>query len=154
VTSQNFSPVIIIKEQVNMIANIRRKNIKNEITLEGASLFKMLQELNPLIEENFNIETKHKILEALNEVDLSSVRKLPEEYMDILHEKEKIEKAYKNRSINLEFMKTIIYNLLLNVGKKKQVNNKQEKLDRLVGIFKNYSIEKMVLLFKEYLANE
>ena len=148
--SVNFTPLIIIKEKVTKITNERGKSVENQVKCELASIFKILQEINPLIESNFEIETKYKILQAFKEIDIQSLDIIPKEYQDILLKKDLIQKNYQTRNTNLHFMKRIIINLLKTVGKVVHVKDKEEKLEQLEVIFKKYSVEKMVDLFKEF----
>jgi hypothetical protein len=148
--SVNFTPLMIIKEQIAVIANIRRKNITNQVKLELASIFKVLNELNPLIQHNFQLESHHKILEAFKEIDMEQISKLPKKYDEILNNKEIIEKQYKTRGVNLNFMKNIVLSLLKNVSKVTQVINYKAKIEEVEEILKNYSVEKIVVAFKNF----
>ena len=148
--SINFAPLMIIKEQISQIANIRRKNIESQAKLELASMFKLLQNLNPLIQRNFELESEHKLIEAFKEIDVNSVTQLPKKYQEILQVKENIEKQYKRRKINLDFMKSIVLNLLKYVSKVTQVLNYKEKIENIEEIMKNYNVEKMVIAFKNF----
>ena len=145
--SVNFSPLMIIKEQINITANERRKNIQSQVKLELASLFKVLNELNPLIQQNFALETQYKILQAFKEIDIPH---LPTKYEEILNKRELIEKTYKTRSTDLEFMKYILISLLKNVNKVTEINRFKEKLEEVEEIMKNYNVKKMVEAIKGF----
>lgn len=145
-----LTPLIIIKEQITKITNERGKYVDNQVKCELISIFKILEEINPLIEQNFEIETKYKIIQAMKEIDINSLDVIPKLYQDIILKKELIEKKYKSRNTNLQFMKRTLINLLKTVSKITHVKDFEQKIKQLESIFKNYSIEKMIDLFKEF----
>ena len=104
VKSRFIGSLITIKEQLTKEANFRRKNIEFNIKIEPLSIFKILEQMDPLIENNFILETKYMILQAFNEIDVNNLN-LPNEYKEIIDSKEKILKEYKQRTTNLEFMR-------------------------------------------------
>lgn len=149
IRSVNFTPLMIIKEQISIITNLRRKSIESQVHLELASIFRVLKEINPLIIENYQLETKHKILNAFKEIDINGLN-LPEKYKDILDNKDKIKKNYTNKTVNLKFMEKMLLDLLKYVSKVTQINNYNDKIAKIVEVLNNYSTEKIIDAFKSF----
>jgi len=66
-----------------------------------------------------------------------------------MHQSDKIIKDYNLRSINSNYLKSLIEQLLKNISKVRTINNLQAKLKELNSIFEDYSNEKIFDLFKE-----
>lgn len=152
IKSNFLSSLIILKEQITKEAFFQRKDMEFTIQVKTLSIFKMLERINPLIEENFNMEMKYKIMKAFQELDISKTRNsndLPEEYMIILNRSEEISKKYKQRTINLFYLRSLVENLLKDVSKVKSIPNLKEQLQAVNQLFEDYSFERLIRIFKD-----
>src|SRR5690606_17064528 len=139
-----------IKEQVTKVANNRKRDMEFSIQIKTLSIFHILELVDPMIEENFNLETKYKIIQAFKEIDVKSNQtELPDEYKQILNSSEEIIKKYEQRTINLHYLKTLIENLLKDVSKVRNMGNLQNKIKDISQVFEDYSYDKLVEIFKE-----
>jgi len=74
---------------------------------------------------------------------------VPEEYRQLLANTDEISKSYSLRKINLQYLKSIIENIMRNVSKIRNISNLQMKIKDLDSIFDDYKYERLVELFKE-----
>jgi hypothetical protein len=65
-----LSPLIIIKEEITKEINHRKKEMEFSIQVKTLSVFKILELIDPMIENNFALETKYKIIQAFKEIDI------------------------------------------------------------------------------------
>lgn len=120
------------------------------IQIKTLSIFKILELIDPMIKCNYELEKQFKIIQGLKEIDLKKNNiQLPEEFEDLLHQSDKITKNYNLRSINSNYLKSLIEQLLRNISKVRTITNLQAKLKELSNIFEDYTYEKIFDLFKE-----
>jgi hypothetical protein len=156
-----LSPIVIIKEHVTKQADFRRKDLEFNIQIKTLSIFKILEIIDPLIQENFNLETEYKLIQAFKELGIDNGSKfsgnknsgitfdLPEEYAKILQRSEKVLKKYKQRKINLNYLKGLIQSQLKNISKVRSITNLNNKLDEIDSVLIDYNFDKLIDLFKE-----
>jgi hypothetical protein len=65
-----LSPLIIIKEEITKEINNRKKEMEFSIQIKTLSVFKILELIDPMIESNFALDTKYKIIQAFKEIDI------------------------------------------------------------------------------------
>lgn len=153
IRSVYLSPLTIIKEQVTKVANNRKKDMEFNIQIKTLSIFHILELVDPMIQENFNLEIDYKIIQAFKEIDISESRgnilNLPEEYQVILNNSESIKKKYEQRTINLHYLQILVENLLKDVSKVRSISNLSEKVKDVASVFEDYSFDKLLEIFKE-----
>jgi Bardet-Biedl syndrome 7 protein len=153
IRSVYLTPLIIIKEQVTKVASNRKRDMEFSIQIKTLSIFRVLELIDPMIQENFDLETKFKIIQAFKEIDIGKAKvsliDLPEEYQSILKFSEEIVKKHQQRSINLHYLKALIENLLRDVSKIRNMSNLPQKIKDLDSVFEDYSYDKLVEIFKE-----
>jgi Bardet-Biedl syndrome 7 protein len=153
IKSVYMTPLIIIKEQITKVASNRKRDMEFSIQIKTLSIFRVLELIDPMIKENFNLETKFKIIQAFKEIDIGKnnilVNELPEEYQSVLNNSEEIVKKHEQRSINLHYLKALIENLLRDVSKVRSMTNLPQKIKDLDHVFEDYSYDKLVEIFKE-----
>ena len=135
-----------LKKQILKEANKRRKTIQTRINFRETSIKKVLEILNPKIMEIFNLEKEYRILQAFKELgNAVSLNELPNEYIQILNRTEEINRKYEDRSLNLNYYKSLIIQLFLDV---KEIRNAPtNKLDEINMLMEDYSYEKLVNVF-------
>ena len=149
-----LTPLIIIKEQVTKVANNRKRDLEFSIQIKTLSIFRILEIVDPMIQENFDLETQYKIIKAFKEIDITEKNKstnieLPEEYGLILNNSDSIIKKHEQRTINMHYLKALIENLLRDVSKVRNMSNLNQKILDLSSVFDDYSYKKLVDIFKE-----
>jgi hypothetical protein len=150
IRSVYLSPLILIKEGVTKIANNRKKDMEFSVQIKTLSVFKILERLHPLIQENYNLETDFKLLQAFKEIESDyKGKELPEEYKTMINQAETIRKKYEQRSINLHYHKTMVVNLLKDVSKVRNINDLHGNIRLLNDVFDDYTFDKLVDIFKE-----
>ena len=112
------------------------------------SVFKILEILNPKIEEIFNLEMEYKVIKAFKELgDNVQFNDLPEEYITLLNKSEEIEKKYTNRTLNLNYYKKLVEQLLKDIRKVMNINDFNEKINDIHQLFNDYSYDKLINIF-------
>jgi hypothetical protein len=150
IRSVYLSPLILIKEGVTKIANNRKRDMEFSVQIKTLSIFKILEKLHPLIQENYNIETEFKLLQAFKEIESDyKCRELPEEYKLLINQADSIRKKHEQRSINLHYHKTLVVNLLKDVSKVRNISDLHGNIRQLNDVFDDYSFDKLVEVFKE-----
>ena len=105
-----------LKEQITYEANLRKKNVQFNTKFKPASIFKILEILNPKIEKIFNLEKEYTLIKAFKELGTNvQLNDLPEEYIKILNKTSEIESNYSKRTINLKYYKSIVEQLLIDM---------------------------------------
>ena len=140
------STLMTLKKQILKEANKRRKTIQTRINFRETSIKTVLEILNPKIMEIFNLEKEYRILQAFKELgNAVSLNELPNEYIQILNRTEEINRKYEDRSLNLNYYKSLIIQLFLDV---KEIRNAPtNKLDEINMLMEDYSYEKLVNVF-------
>lgn len=65
-----LSALMTIKAHLNQQSEYRNMKIKQSVRFSDEGLAEILERINPKIEENYYIETKYRILEGLDEINL------------------------------------------------------------------------------------
>ena len=140
------STLITLKKQINKEADKRRKTVQTRIKFKELSINKILEVLNPKIMEIFNLEKEYRIIQAFKELgNTISLNDLPSDYIQILNKTEEINKKYGDRSLNLNYYKSLIIQLFLDVKEIRNAPN--NKLDEINMLMEDYSYEKLVNIF-------
>ena len=149
IRATSLSTLITLKEQITYEANLRKKNVQFNTKFKPASVFKILEILNPKIEKIFNLEKEYTIIKAFKELGTNvQLNDLPEEYIKILNKTHEIESNYSKRTINLHYYKSIVEQLLIDIRKVQNIDNFNEKVKDINDIFEDYSYEKIIDVFK------
>ena len=149
IRATSLSTLITLKEQITYEANLRKKNVQFNTKFKPASVFKILEILNPKIEKIFNLEKEYTIIKAFKELGTNvQLNDLPEEYIKILNKTHEIESNYSKRTINLLYYKSIVQQLLIDIRKVQNIDNFNEKVKDINDIFEDYSYEKIIDVFK------
>jgi hypothetical protein len=144
----HLSTLITLKEQITKEANLRKKDVQFNVKFKTGSVFKILEILNPKIEEIFNLEMEYKIIKAFKELgDNVQFNDLPEEYITLLNKSEEIEKKYTNRTLNLNYYKKLVEQLLKDIRKVMNINDFNEKINDIHQLFNDYSYDKLINIF-------
>ena len=149
IRATSLSTLITLKEQITYEANLRKKNVQFNTKFKPASVFKILEILNPKIEKIFNLEKEYTIIKAFKELGTNvQLNDLPEEYIKILNKTHEIESNYSKRTINLLYYKSIVQQLLIDIRKVQNIDNFNEKVKDINDIFEDYTYEKIIDVFK------
>jgi hypothetical protein len=144
----HLSTLITLKEQITKEANLRKKDVQFNVKFKTGSVFKILEILNPKIEEIFNLEMEYKVIKAFKELgDNVQFNDLPEEYITLLNKTEEIEKKYSNRTLNLNYYKKLVVQLLTDIRKVMNINDFNEKINDIHQLFNDYSYDKLINIF-------
>ena len=144
----HLSTLITLKEQITKEANLRKKDVQFNVKFKTGSVFKILEILNPKIEEIFNLEMEYKVIKAFKELgDNVQFNDLPEEYITLLNKTEEIEKKYSNRTLNLNYYKKLVEQLLKDIRKVMNINDFNEKINDIHQLFNDYSYDKLINIF-------
>ena len=148
IKTPHLSTLIILKEQITKEANLRKKEVRFQIKFKLLSIFKILEILNPKIDEVFNLEMKYKVVNAFQELGNGvQFNDLPEEYIKILNQKEEILSNYSKRTINLNYLINIVEQLLTDLKKVVNVTNYQDKVNDIHKLFEDYSYDRLKEIF-------
>ena len=140
------STLMILKKQIVKEADKRRKTIQTRIKFHESSIRKILEVLNPKIMDIFNLEKEYRVIQAFKELGNGiSLNDLPAEYIQILNKTQEINKKYGDRSLNLNYYKSLIIQLFLDVKEIRNAPN--NKLDEINMLMEDYSFEKLVNIF-------
>lgn len=143
-----LSTLMTLKEQITIEANTRKKEIQFKVQFKPLSIYKILEILNPKIEQIFNLEMKYKMLQAFKELgDSVSFGDLPEEYQKIMSMNDEIVSEYSKRTINLKYFKSLTEQLLNDIRKVITVNDFAGRLSDIEKVFDDYSYEKIKTIF-------
>ena len=74
---------------------------------------------------------------------------LPDEYRKIVYNSEEIIKKYEQRSVNLNYLKILVENLLKDISKIRTISNIKDKIKELNLLFDDYDYDKLIDIFKE-----
>lgn len=148
IKTPHLSTLIILKEQITKEANLRKKEVRFHIKFRSFSVFKILEILNPKLEEVFNLEMKYKVVNAFKELgDSIQFNELPEEYIKILNTKDETCNNYSKRTINLNYLINLIETLLTDLKKVITVSDYQDKVNDIHRLFEDYSYDKLKNIF-------
>ena len=146
IKSPFISTLMTLKKQISKEAEIRRKRINTPITFNRSSVGKILEVFNPKIQEIFNLEKEYKIFMAFKELgDSVSNEELPEKYLIIKNKGDEICKNYQNRTLNLNYYKSLIQQLFLDIKEVYAVDS--DKLDEIEMLMNDYSFDKLKKIF-------
>ena len=149
IRATSLSTLITLKEQITFEANLRKKSVQFNIKFKPATIFKILEILNPKIEKIFNLEKEYTIIKAFKELgNTVQLNDLPEEYIKILNKTSEIESNYSKRTINLKYYKSIIEQLLIDIKKVENIDDYNRKLTDINALFEDYTYEKLINIFK------
>jgi hypothetical protein len=149
IRATSLSTLITLKEQITYEANLRKKNVQFNTKFKPASVFKILEILNPKIEKIFNLEKEYTIIKAFKELGTNvQLNDLPEEYIKILSKAHEIESNYSKRTINLHYYKSIVEQLLIDIRKVQNIDDFEIKKKDINDVFEDYTYEKIVDVFK------
>ena len=147
IKAMHLSTLMTIKEQITKEADLRKKEVQFEIKVRTMSVFKILEILNPKIEEIFSLETKYKIVKAFKEIESIELTNLPEEYIQILNKADEINSKYSQRTLNLKYYISILEQLLLDLKKVVNINDYDERYNEIQSLFEDYSYDKIKKIF-------
>lgn len=143
-----LSTLMTLKEQITIEANTRKKEIQFKFLFKPLSIYKILEILNPKIEQIFNLEMKYQMLQAFKELgDAVSFSDLPGEYQKIMNMNDEIISNYSNRTINLKYFRSLIEQLLSDIRKVITVNDYAGRLSDIEKLFDDYSYDKIKAIF-------
>ena len=146
IKSPFISTLMTLKKQISKEAEIRRKRINTPITFNRSSVGKILEVFNPKIQEIFNLEKEYKIFMAFKELgDSVSNEELPEKYLIIKNKGDEICKNYQNRTLNLNYYKSLIQQLFLDIKEVYAVDS--DKSDEIEMLMNDYSFDKLKKIF-------
>ena len=146
IKSPFISTLLTLKKQINREAEMRRRRISTPVKFKKASVAKVLELLNPKIQEIFELEKKYKLYMAFKELgDSISNQELPEEYLVIKNSGTEICTDYNNRALNLNYYRHLIEQLFLDVKEVYSVDS--NKLDEIKMLMEDYSYEKLKKIF-------
>ena len=146
IKSPFISTLMALKKQINREAEMRRRKINTPIKFKKASVWKVLELLDPKIQEIFELEKKYKLFMAFKELgDSISNQELPEEYLVIKNKGEEICANYGNRALNLNYYKQLIEQLFLDIKEVYSVDS--NKLDEINMLMEDYSYDKLKKIF-------
>ena len=146
IKSPFISTLLTLKKQINREAEMRRRRISTPVKFKKASVAKVLELLNPKIQEIFELEKKYKLFMAFKELgDSISNQELPEEYLVIKNSGAEICANYNNRALNLNYYRQLIEQLFLDVKEVYSVDS--NKLDEIKMLMEDYSYEKLKKIF-------
>ena len=146
IKSPFISTLITLKKQINREAEMRREKINTPIKFKKASIWKVLELLDPKIQEIFELEKKYKLFMAFKELgDTISNQDLPEEYLVIKNKGDEICSNYKNRALNLNYYRQLIEQLFLDIKEVCSVDS--NKLDEIKMLMEDYSYDKLKKIF-------
>ena len=146
IKSPFISTLITLKKQINREAEMRREKISTPIKFKKASIWKVLELLDPKIQEIFELEKKYKLFMAFKELgDTISNQDLPEEYLVIKNKGDEICSNYKNRALNLNYYRQLIEQLFLDIKEVCSVDS--NKLDEIKMLMEDYSYDKLKKIF-------
>ena len=135
-----------LKKQINREAEMRRRIISTPLQFKKGSVAKVLELLNPKIEEIFELEKKYKLFMAFKELgDTIPNQDLPEEYLVIKNNGDEICANYKNRALNLNYYKQLIEQLFLDIKEVFSIDS--NKLDEIKMLMEDYSYDKLKKIF-------
>ena len=135
-----------LKKQINKEAEMRRRKISTPIRFKKASVAKILELLNPKIQEIFDMEKKYKLYMAFKELgDTITNQELPEEYLVIKNKGDEICGNYSNRALNLNYYRNLIEQLFLDIKEVYSVDS--NKLDEIKMLMEDYSYDKLKKIF-------
>ena len=141
-----ISTLMTLKKQINKEAEMRRRRITTPIKFKKGSVAKVLELLNPKIEEIFELEKKYKLFMAFKELgDTIPNQDLPEEYLVIKNKGDEICSNYKNRALNLNYYRQLIEQLFLDIKEVFSVDS--NKLDEIKMLMEDYSYDKLKKIF-------
>ena len=141
-----ISTLMTLKKQIIKEAEKRRKVVNSNIIFKESSIEKVLEVLDPKIMEIFNLEKEYRIVQAFKELgNAVSLNDLPAEYIKILNKSEEINRKYVDRSLNINYYKSLIIQLFLDV---KEIRNApSNKLDEINMLMEDYNYEKLKNIF-------
>lgn len=138
--------LMTLKKQINKEAELRRRKISTPIRFKKASVAKILELLNPKIQEIFDMEKKYKLYMAFKELgDTITNQELPEEYLVIKNKGDEICGNYSNRALNLNYYRNLIEQLFLDIKEVYSVDS--NKLDEIKMLMEDYSYDKLKKIF-------
>lgn len=146
IKSPFISTLMTLKKQINKEAEMRRRKITSPIKFQKASVWKILELLDPKIQEIYELDKKYKLVMAFKELgDSVSNQELPEEYLVIKNKGDEILGDYKNRALNLNYYKQLIEQLFLDIKEVNYVDS--NKLDEIRMLMEDYSYDKLKKIF-------
>ena len=146
IKSPFISTLMTLKKQISKEAEKRRKRINTPIMFNRFSVGKILEAFNPKIEQIFNLEKEYKIFMAFKELgDSVSNEELPEKYLIIKNKGDEICKNYQNRALNLNYYKSLLQQLFLDIKEVYAVDS--DKMDEIDMLMNDYSFDKLKKIF-------
>ena len=138
--------LMTLKKQINREAEMRRRKIRTPLKFKKGSVAKILELLNPKIQEIFELEKKYKLFLAFKELgDSVNNQELPEEYLVIKNKGAEITAKYSNRALNLNYYRHLIEQLFLDIKEVHSVDS--NKLDEIKMLMEDYSYDKLKKIF-------
>ena len=146
IKSPFISTLMTLKKQINREAEMRRRKISTPIKFKKASVWKILELLDPKIQEIFELEKKYKLFMAFKELgDTIPNQELPEEYLVIKNKGDEICANYRNRALNLNYYRQLIEQLFLDIKEVYSIDS--NKLDEINMLMEDYSYDKLKKIF-------
>lgn len=151
IESDNLSAVAIIKDQFTIDAGYRKLNIElADSEIDFNSLQDVLNILHKLVQPQYDIADKNKLIDGLKEVsseekDLSFMN---QEYRNILSQAESIQAQIKEQPKMLNYFWSVIADLFGDACKMKGKHNMGTLMSQLRDLLKNnYSRESLIQFF-------
>ena len=146
IKSPFISTLMTLKKQISREAEMRRRKISTPIKFKKASVWKILELLDPKIQEIFELEKKYKLFMAFKELgDTIPNQELPEEYLVIKNKGDEICANYRNRALNLNYYRQLIEQLFLDIKEVYSIDS--NKLDEINMLMEDYSYDKLKKIF-------
>ncbi|CDW85212.1 bardet-biedl syndrome 7 protein [Stylonychia lemnae] len=150
VESDNISVITIIKDQLTSEASVKKIAIDIESQINDKSIFRTIELLHPLIQEQYTIAQKNQLIDGLKELQLQEEDNgfLSEEYKEILRNSDEIRLQFKQQPRKLTYLWGIIADLYMDTAKIKGHHNVGSRITQLKQILNQYNYEELVSFFK------
>lgn len=118
------------------------------------SVFHVLDKLNPLVTEQYEIANKFQLIEGLKELQINDNEEeefMSDEFKQVLVNADDIKRQYEMQPRMLSYLWGIIADLYVDTAKIKGFSNVQQKMPILKSILNNYSYKDLTQFFKAIL---
>ena len=143
--TDNISTIAILKDAMTALATARNVRVTTQFEVEDKSIEAMLRRIDPKLRYQTSLSKKMELIKGLSELDVQEddTSYLDEEYAEILQNRDRIKKEFKERPTALHNLYGAVTDLYIDYHKFKGRDVRQ-KMDGVTNSLMNYDFEALV----------
>lgn len=149
--SDSVSTIAILKEVISKQATERKVRVKTSFAIEPHAIPHVLSLISPMLEYQLSLARKAELIDALTEVRMQEdeMSFLAPEYLEVIDNKDKIQKEFKDRPRQLHTLFGIVTDLYVDNAKFAGRDAKGD-IRQLNQLLHNYNYEQVLAFFQKH----